>query len=98
MTGITVDGPTYIFDDNKSVICNTTNTDYTPKKKLKSIAYLLVMEGPKRYDRRTAYGNTHKNPAYLLMKVIPMSEKRQGFVQMIKHHTVGSLSEANIVA
>ena len=44
MMGIPLDGPTYIYGDNQSVLANTTIPDSTLKKKSQSIAYHFVRE------------------------------------------------------
>jgi len=86
MMGIPVNGPSYIYGDNKSVLWNTTIPDSTLKKKSQSIAYHFVREGSARDEWRTAYVNTHENPADLLTKALPAGEKRNTFVRMILHH------------
>ena len=85
MMGIPVIGPTYIYGDNQSVLANTTIPDSTLKKKSQSIAYHFVREGVARDEWRTAYVNTHENPADLLTKPLPSGEKRKSFVQKILH-------------
>ena len=85
MMGIPVIGPTYIYGDNQSVLANTTIPDSTLKKKSQSIAYHFVREGVARDEWRTAYVNTHENPADLLTKPLPSGEKRKTFVQKIFH-------------
>ena len=90
MMGIPVIGPAYIKGDNQSVLCNTTIPDSTLKKKSQSIAYHFVREGVARDEWRTAYVNTHENPADLLTKSLPAGEKRKTFVMMLLHHIFGS--------
>ena len=68
MMGIPVEGPTYIYGDNQSVLANTTIPDSTLKKKSQSIAYHSVREGVARDEWRTSYVNTHDNEADLLTK------------------------------
>ena len=89
MMGIPCDLPTFIFGDNKSVLANTTVPDSTLKKKSNSIAYHFVREGCARDEWRTAYVNTHENPADLLTKPLPSGEKRRRFVTMVLHHIFG---------
>ena len=76
---ITVEGPTYIYGDNQSVLANTTIPDSTLKKKSQSIAYHLVHEGVARDEWKTSYVNTHDNKADLLTKQLPHGEKRKRF-------------------
>ena len=80
MMGIPVEGTTYIYGDNQSVLANTTIPDSTLKKKSHSIAYHFVREGVARDEWRTSYVNTHDNEADLLTKQLPHGEKRKGFV------------------
>ena len=89
MMGIPCELPTFIYGDNKSVLANTTVPDSTLKKKSNSIAYHFVREGCARDEWRTAYVNTHVNPADLLTKPLPSGEKRRRFVNMILYHLFG---------
>ena len=85
MFGIPVNGPAYISGDNKSVLCNTTMPGSTLKKKSNAIAFHFVREGCAKDEWRTAYVNTHLNPADLMTK--PLSgEKRWTFVRMLLRH------------
>jgi hypothetical protein len=90
MMGIPVIGPALIYGDNQSVLYNSSIPDSTLKKKSQSIAYHFVCEGAARDEWRTAYVSTQENPADLLTKVLPMGEKRRGFVMMLQHHIFGS--------
>ena len=89
MMGIPCTDPSFIFGDNQSVLANTTAPDSTLKKKSQSIAYHFVREGVARDEWRTAYVNTHLNPADLLTKILPSGEKRTMFVRMILHYIFG---------
>ena len=84
--GISVYGPTYIFGDNKLVLCNMSIPDSMLQKKLQSITYQFVHKGVARDEWRMAYVNTHENHADLLTKCLPSEEKQKNFVQMIQHH------------
>ena len=83
---IPVEGPTYIYGDNQSVLANTTIPDSTLKKKSQSIAYHYVHERVDRDEWRTSYVKTHDNKADLLTKQLPHGEKRKGFVSNLLHH------------
>ena len=83
MMGIPCDEPTYVYGDNQSVLANTTAPESQLKKKSNSIAYHFVREGCARDEWRTAYINTHENPADLLTKPLSSGEKRDKFVRMI---------------
>jgi hypothetical protein len=86
MMGIPCEGPVYIQGDNQTVLANTTIPDSNLKKKSQSIGYHFVREGAARDEWRTTYVNTYDNEADLLTKLLPSSEKRQGFVRSILHH------------
>ena len=88
MMGTPVEGPTYIYGDNQSVLANTTIPDSTLKKKSQSIAYHFV-QGVARDEWRTSYVNTHDNEADLLTKQLPHGEKRKGFACNLLHHVFG---------
>ena len=80
------EGPAFIYGDNQSVLYNTSLPDSVLKKKSQGIAYHFVREGCAKDEWRTAYVNTHSNPADLLTKPLPSSDKRESFVKMILHH------------
>jgi hypothetical protein len=83
MMGIPMQDPTYVYGDNKSVLCNTTLPESTLKKKSNSIAYHFVRDGTARDEWRITYVNTHSNPSDLMTKSVPGGEKRQVLVRMI---------------
>ena len=85
MMGIPVLGCAFIYGDNQSVLYNTSLPDSALKKKSQSIAYHFVREGVARDEWRTAYINTHENPADLLTKPLS-SEKRANLISMMLHH------------
>jgi hypothetical protein len=89
MMGIPCELPSLIYGDNQSVLSNTTIPDSVLKKKSNSIAYHFVREGCARDEWRTAYINTHFNPADLLTKALPSGEKRRRFINMILYHIFG---------
>ena len=94
MMGIPCEEPTFIYGDNQSVLFNTSIPESTLKKKSQSIAYHFVREGSARDEWRTAYVNTHLNPADLLTKPLSHGEKRRSFVRMLLHHIYPAASAA----
>ena len=86
---IPVEGPTYIYGDNQSVLANTTIPDSTLNKESQSIAYHFVHEGAARDEWRTSYVNIHDNQADLLTKQLPLGVKRKQFVSNLLHHIFG---------
>ena len=90
MMGIPIDGPTYVFGDNQSVLANTTIPESKLKKKSQSIVYHFVREGVAKDEWRTTYINTNDNPADLLTKLLPAGMKRHTFVRMLLHYIFGT--------
>ena len=86
MMGITVDLPTYVYGDNKSVFMNSTLPYSTLKKKSSSIAYHFVREGVTRREWLLTYISTHDNVADLFTKPLTNVEKRRRLISMIVHH------------
>ena len=86
MMGIPVNGPTYIFGDNQSVLFNTTIPESTLKRKSQSICYHFVREGSARDEWRTGYVNTKCNPSDILTKPVPSGQLRMSLVRMVLHH------------
>mmetsp|Transcript_1845 Transcript_1845/g.3762 ORF Transcript_1845/g.3762 Transcript_1845/m.3762 type:complete len:104 (-) Transcript_1845:333-644(-) len=70
MMGIPVDGPLFVYCDNKSVINNTFIPESTLQKKSNSIAYHFVHEGCAKDKRRIHYVDTHSNLADLTTKML----------------------------
>ena len=95
MFGIPVEGPSFIYGDNQSVLANTSVPDSQLKKKSQSIAYHFVREGVARDEWRTAYVNTHANSSDLLTKCLPNEEKRRGFAAKARH-LVGPVSYTHL--
>ena len=82
MFGIPVEGPTFIFGDNQSVLANTSEPSSTLKKKSQSIAFHFLREGCARDEWRTSYIHTSTNVADLMTK--PLSgTKRWDFVRKL---------------
>jgi hypothetical protein len=84
--GDPVSGPCCIWGDNQTVLANTTEPGSTLKKKSQSIAYHFVREGVVNDIWRISYVSTHENEADLLTKLLPVAEKRRGFVRNHLHH------------
>ena len=70
MTGVKIDGPTYVYGDNMSVIHNTSNPESVLKKKSNSICYHFVREAVAMRECLTTHIPTARNWADLLTKVL----------------------------
>ena len=79
-------GSTYIYGDNQSVLANTTGPDPWLKKKLQSIVYHFVHEGPACDEWRTTYTCMQNNEVDLLTKQLPSGEKWKQFIRNLLHH------------
>ena len=88
MMGILVDGLSFVYGDNKSVLVNSSVPESVLWKKSNSIAYNYVREGSASDEWRVAYVNTHHNVADLLTKSLG-DKKRKYFIQRLLHHLYG---------
>ena len=68
--GVKIDGPTYVYGDNMSVIQNTSKPESVFKKKSNSICYHFVREAVATRECLTAHVPTARNWADLRMKVL----------------------------
>jgi hypothetical protein len=81
MMGVPIDGPSYVYGDNMSVLHNTSNPESTLKKKSNSIAYHLVRESIAMDEMRTGYINSAENYADLMTKNLPRGERRENLLR-----------------
>lgn len=77
MMGIYVKGPTNVYCDNKSVVCNATLAESTLKKKHLSVCYHKVRENYAKGAVRIAYEPTESNLADVCTKVLSQEEKKK---------------------
>ena len=82
MMGIPIDGPTWIYGDNMSVIKNTSTPESMLKKKSNAICYHLVREAVAAKECLTCWVPTLRNWADLLTKVLS-GRKRQLLVKNV---------------
>ena len=85
MMGVPLEGPTYIYGDNQSVINNTSKPESMLKKKSNSICYHFVREAVAMKECLTSHVPTLANLADLLTKVLNGS-KRRNLVGSILHY------------
>ena len=83
MMGVPIDGKTYVYCDNMSVVSNTTKPESMLKKKSNSIAYHAVREAVAMKEMMIAYIKSDANIADLMTKVLPGGEKRDKLVQRL---------------
>ena len=70
MMGVKIDGPTYVYCDNMSVIHNTSNPESVLKKKSNSICYDFVRQAVGMRKCLTTHFPTAINWVDLLTKVL----------------------------
>jgi hypothetical protein len=81
MMGVPIEGPTYMYCDNMSVVNNTTAPESMLKKKSNSIAYHAVREAVAMGEILIAYISTDDNVADLMTKSLPGGERRDRLVE-----------------
>jgi len=85
MMGIPVNGPSYVFGDNMSVIHNTQTPESTLKKKSNQICYHFVHEAVASGEITTGHIDTTENVGGLATKVITSAPKREYLVDKVLH-------------
>ncbi len=88
MMGIKLDGPSFAYGDNMSVIHNTQRPESTLKKKSNQICYHAVREAVAMGELLTGHISTHENPADLATKIIPGGTKRDHLVGKVLYDIV----------
>jgi hypothetical protein len=86
MMGILLLGPSYVFGDNQSVLCNTTAPESMLNKKSNSITYHCVCEAVAMEDIVTAYEPTDTNISDLMTKALPGGERRTRLLHHVLYH------------
>jgi len=86
MMGIPMEKPTFIFDDNRSVLINSSKPHSSLKKKSSSIAFHFVREGVAKDEWRVAYLNTNLNCADMATKSLPGGEERALFTSYLLYY------------
>ena len=81
MMGVPIDGPSYMFIDNMSVVHNTTTPTSMLKKKSNAIAYHYVREAVAMGEILITWVRSEDNIADLMTKVLPNGEKRDKLIQ-----------------
>jgi hypothetical protein len=66
--GVQVNGPSYIYGDNMSVIHNTQQPELTLKKKSNSVFYHVIHKSVAMSESLTGHISMHDNPADNLYK------------------------------
>lgn len=85
MMGVRVDGPSYAYGDNMSVIKNCSKPESKLNKKSNSVCYHAVREAVAMGEVLMSHIPTQDNVADLATKILPYGVKRCRLVDMILH-------------
>ena len=77
MMGINVNNPTLIYDDNQSVLWNTSVPESALKKKSAAVAYHFCREGAAKREWVTNYCKTSQNPSDMMTKTVVQERKEK---------------------
>ena len=83
MLGIEIDGPTYAYGDNMSVVKNSSAPESTLRKKCNSICYHAVREAVVTGELLVAHVPRVINPSNILTKSVPEGKRREKLVGML---------------
>ena len=81
MMGVLIDGPTYLYGDNLSVLHNMRTPESMLKKRSNSIAYHFIRECVAMGELLMGYIWIKDNLAGLMAKAIAVGEKRDGLLR-----------------
>jgi hypothetical protein len=71
MMGVTIDGPTYVYGDNMSVVHNTQRPESVLKKKRNAICYHAVWESAAMGESIIGHVPSVNNPDDICTKAVP---------------------------
>ena len=70
MMGVSIDGPSYVYGDNMSVVNNTSKPEYCLNKKSNRIFYHFILEAVAMKECLTTHVPTLRNFSDLLTKCL----------------------------
>jgi hypothetical protein len=95
MMGFKINGPTYPFGDNMSVVKNTATPESVLRKRCNSICYHAVREAVATGGLIVAHEPGVTNPSDILSKAVPGGQQREALIKAILYdisqHTVKPL-------
>ena len=83
MMGVPIEGPTYFFGDNQSVLHNVSKPESMIKKKSNSIAYHFVRECVAKDEMRCTHIKSQCDTADIATKVLPNGELRNSLIRRL---------------
>jgi hypothetical protein len=88
MMGVTIDGPTYVYGDNMSVVQNTQRPESVMKKKSNVICYHAVRESAAMGESIIGHVPYVNNPADICTKALSGDQKRDDLLGLLLHDLV----------
>jgi hypothetical protein len=86
--GVSIDGPTYVYGDNMSLVHNTQRPESVLKKKSNAICYHAVRESAAMGESIIGYIPSVNNPADICTKAVPGGQKRDHLIGFLLHEIV----------
>jgi hypothetical protein len=83
MMGVPIDGQTFFFCNNQSVIANATRPESRLKKKSNAIAYHAVREAVAMKEIKICYVPRDGSVADIMTKVLPSGARRNTLVERL---------------
>jgi hypothetical protein len=88
MMGVTIDGPTYVYGDNMSVVHNNQRPESVLKKKSNAICYHAVRVYAEIGELIIGHVPSVNNPADICTKAVPGGHKYDHLIGLLLHHLV----------
>jgi hypothetical protein len=85
MMGVTIDGPTYVYGANMSVVHKTQRPESVLKKKSNAICYHAVRESSAMGESIIGHVLYVKNPDDICTKTVPGGQKRDHLIGLLLH-------------
>jgi hypothetical protein len=95
MMGVPIDGSSYVFCDNQSVIANSNRPESLLKKKSNAIAYHAVREACAMKEILICFVKTDDNVADIMTKVLLSGERRDTFVESLLYDITSGVEESH---
>jgi hypothetical protein len=93
--GVPIDGSSYVFCDNQSVIANSSRQESLLKKKSNAIAYHAFRESCVMKEILICYVETDDNVVDIMTKVLPAGERRDTMVERLLYDITSGVEESH---
>jgi hypothetical protein len=88
MMGVTIDGPTYVYGENMSVVHNTQRPESVLKKKSNVRCYHTVRESKAIRESIIGHVPSVNNPADICTKAVSGGQRRDHLIGLLLHDLV----------